>query len=474
MKYKSWLIGWFVTVSIGLVGISFSAYHVDPFFHYHKPYLSRYYYELNNQRSQNDGIIKHFNYDAVITGTSMASPFKTSEANHLFDRDFIKVTFSGAYYKELNDSIETALKVNPNIKTVIRSLDLAYCDKISDEGRADLGDYPTYLYDNNVLNDVYYLLNRDIIFGRVYPMIIGHLHGSDTGITDFDDYPGYMESLPSGINTVKPDGITVSEPTEYLHLSEQDKNIISSNLYQNVIRVADEYPNVEFYYYFPPYSIAFWGDSHNDGTIYRWLEAERFIVEDLITHPNIHLFSFFSRGDILTDLNNYKDTMHCSQWVYSLMLKWMRDGKYQLTKDNFREVLRREHEYLSGFDYSMINGQLDYEADFYAAALLNRELTGAEPIDLTDEIRSQNELVVDLKDHNYLEFLARKHSDEGDATVCVRDKNGEVVGNQELAYTDSHDVMCQYVMDLSRVTGEVYITVEGADADFYIENMILY
>lgn len=256
MNYKSWLIGWFVTVSIGLVGISFSTYHVDPFFHYHKPYLSRYYYELNNQRSQNDGIIKHFNYDAVITGTSMASPFKTSEANHLFDRDFIKVTFSGAYYKELNDSIETALKVNPNIKTVIRSLDLAYCDKISDEGRADLGDYPTYLYDNNVLNDVYYLLNRDIIFGRVYPMIIGHLHGSDTGITDFDDYPGYMESLPSGINTVKPDGITVFEPTEYLHLSEQDKNIISSNLYQNVIRVADEYPNVEFYYYFPPYSIA--------------------------------------------------------------------------------------------------------------------------------------------------------------------------------------------------------------------------
>ena len=43
---------------------------VDPFFHFHKP-VSSLSYPLVNERYQNDGIARHFDYDAVITGTSM-------------------------------------------------------------------------------------------------------------------------------------------------------------------------------------------------------------------------------------------------------------------------------------------------------------------------------------------------------------------------------------------------------------------
>lgn len=474
MQYKGWLFGWFFIVFLTLGGIGISVYQVDPFFHYHKPDLSRYYYELNNQRSQNDGIIKHFDYDAMITGTSMASGFKTSEADQLFSKNFIKVTFSGAYYKELNDNIETALKINPNIKTVIRSLDLSYCDRIEDEGRSDLGDYPRYLYDCNPFNDVHYLFNRDIVFDRTFPMIKGYTHGGEVGITPFDDYPGYMESFPSGINTVKPDGIAVSEPSEYLHLTEQDKVIIASNVENNVIRVADEYPDVDFYYFFPPYSIAFWGDAINEGTIYRWLEAKRFITELLVVHPNVHLFSFFVRMDIITDLNNYKDTMHCSQWVYSLMLKWMEEGKYQLTENNYKEIIEREYNLLSQFDYSSINGQPDYESDFYAAALLNRELTGEEPVDLSEEIQSGYELSVDLQKHNYLEICGRKLTDRGSVIVIIYDKSGERIAEQELDYAGIDEKKCQYVLDLSRINGEATIVIDNSDSDYSIDKMILY
>ena len=56
---------------------------VDPYFHYHKP-LKGLYYTLDNERSQNDGIIRHFNYDAMIIGTSMAENFKTSEMDELW------------------------------------------------------------------------------------------------------------------------------------------------------------------------------------------------------------------------------------------------------------------------------------------------------------------------------------------------------------------------------------------------------
>ena len=52
---------------------------IDPFFHYHKP-LGAFYYTLDNERDQNDGITRHFEYNALITGTSMTQNFKASQA----------------------------------------------------------------------------------------------------------------------------------------------------------------------------------------------------------------------------------------------------------------------------------------------------------------------------------------------------------------------------------------------------------
>ena len=71
LNAKVWIAGYLMLVLIPLAVAGIWVIHVDPFFHYHKPYTSGYYYILNNQRSQNDGILKHFNYNAAITGTSI-------------------------------------------------------------------------------------------------------------------------------------------------------------------------------------------------------------------------------------------------------------------------------------------------------------------------------------------------------------------------------------------------------------------
>ena len=52
---------------------------VDPFFHYHAPLESLEYPLIrDNERYQNDGILRHFTYDTIITGTSMTENFETS------------------------------------------------------------------------------------------------------------------------------------------------------------------------------------------------------------------------------------------------------------------------------------------------------------------------------------------------------------------------------------------------------------
>ena len=83
MKRKAilWIIGFSVFVTAVIVCAAVLTAYVDPFFHYHSPRTDEFFYTLDNQRSQNDGIVKHFDYQGVITGTSMVENFKTTEAD---------------------------------------------------------------------------------------------------------------------------------------------------------------------------------------------------------------------------------------------------------------------------------------------------------------------------------------------------------------------------------------------------------
>ena len=290
MKVKIWLICWLIIVVSALSVLGFGVYKIDPFFHYHEPDLDAYYYILNNQRSQNDGIIKHFDYDALITGTSLTENFKTTEADKIFGCNFIKVPYSGGSYKEINDNIENALETNDKLKLVIRCLDMGRFYDAYDVMRTDLGRYPTYLYDSNPFNDVEYLLNRDVIFGRAYQMTLDNdEEGFEPGITEFDDYSSWQSSCIFGVKTVCPDGITVTE-TEQIHLTDSEKEIIKKNIDINVISVADEHPDVDFYYYYSPYSVVTWNEWKTEGTLYKMLEAEAYITELIVPHKNIHLW----------------------------------------------------------------------------------------------------------------------------------------------------------------------------------------
>ena len=117
---------------------------VDPYFHYHKP-LESLQYRIHNERYQNDGIVKHFDYDAIITGNSMTENFKTSEFDQLFGVQSIKVAFSGAGPKEVDENLRQALAANPNIKIILRGMDYMQICVPKDSARYEDHLYPRYL-----------------------------------------------------------------------------------------------------------------------------------------------------------------------------------------------------------------------------------------------------------------------------------------------------------------------------------------
>ena len=121
MSGKKWFISMIIMSIATLLIIAGCVFWTDPFFHYRKPkdYL---YYELVDQRFQNDGITKHFDYDSIITGTSMCENFLASEFDELFGTNSIKVCYSGATYKEINDNLKVAYNSGHSPKYVLTKL----------------------------------------------------------------------------------------------------------------------------------------------------------------------------------------------------------------------------------------------------------------------------------------------------------------------------------------------------------------
>lgn len=511
MKSKIWLIGYFIIIVCTLVVIGGQVVRIDPFFHYHEPNINSYYYVLDNERSQNDGISKHFQYNAMITGTSMTRNFKTSEFDDIFGVNSIKVPYSGGSYKEINNNISRALSHNRDLKIIVRGLDMGHFLWKADYMRTDLGAYPTYLYDNNILNDVNYVFNRDVIFNRVYAMMNANdADDFQPGITSFDDYGNFMAWTQWGVHTVYPEGVNYLGIGEPIHLSQEEKMIIDENVEKNVTSIAEQYPNVTFYYFFPPYSAAWWQVQVEGGTIYKQIEAEQYIIEKILQYSNIKLYSFNNRTDIITNMNNYKDSFHYGSWINSLILKWMHEGEYQLTWDNYKEYIESELKFYSTFDYGALENQIDYENDYYAEALLCEELSGVKPLYYTEEMlkagifksarlvckddveiecvgvlnrEPDSEINVgtylyqedytgvkirvnDITAYKYLVFEGKKNTDYGQPSVYFYDENGNGLGKVTAGWQELDNEWHQYLFDVTDYTGTIDIIFNGG----YIDN----
>ena len=356
---SKWLIIFIFVVQLVLLLVAIAVYYVDPYFHYHKPNINLNY-TISNQRYQNNGILVNFDYDALIIGTSLSEFFKTSEMDEIFDCNSIKTPFSAASYRELADNIDTALDTH-EIKYIVRPLDFNN-RLVADKDSVAYSGMPTYLYDDDYLNDVEYLLNKSVFVNDCLPIIKDYIVGNPGGITSFDDYGNWEYAHIWGKEGIIADkGYTPAYATNSIsntpkQLSEADRMMLRDNVMQNVIQQAAEHPEVQFYYFFPPQSIARWGEYYEAGEIEYRLEAEQYAIELMLPIENIHLFSFSDRFDWCTDLNNYCDVTHYASWIDTEILKIMHSDIGRLSYDNYLEHMKRERLFYTEYDYSSIFG----------------------------------------------------------------------------------------------------------------------
>lgn len=353
MKAKKWLRLFFILMIVFYVGVGGIVIYLDPFFHYHAP-LSSWSYELSDQRSQNDGITRHFEYDAIITGTSMAENFLTSEFDSLFGTDSVKLPYPGATFKEINDNLEVAFETHDEIRIVLRPLDYSHITEDKDAMRMDMGEYPEYLYDDNPFNDLEYLYNWDVVAYYILPMLEAKLKGEEGSITSFDDYSSSAEdecSKEAALTGIS--GFGVADEQE--QLTEEEVIQIEENMEQNVIALARQHPETTFICFFPPYSAVWWGCLKEDGTLIKQIEAEEIAARMMLEETdNIRVYSFNLHDELIFDLDNYKDAGHYGAHVNSWILSWIEEGEGELTLENLDEYIAEETQLYLEYDYTQL------------------------------------------------------------------------------------------------------------------------
>ena len=201
------------------------------------------------------------------------------------------------------------------------------------------------------MNDVSYLYNKSILMVTLQNLI-GYNRDGKIELS-FDDYCNWNDNYtfgPASVNAFYARN-TVVKAEEQIPITKEEYAIIRENIEQNVIALAKEHPEIEFYIYFSPYSICFMDYWKLEGKLERHFAAEKYIIELLLPYENIHLFSFNTEYDTICNLEYYRDVAHHNEDLNSQILLWMKEGRGVLTYENYEAYCNEVYDFYMNFDY---------------------------------------------------------------------------------------------------------------------------
>lgn len=313
MSYQKYLKHLFLGVFSLILLCILTVVVIDPAFQYHMP-LGSIKAVYSNERYQNSGITKHSEYDSVIVGSSVTSNFRVSWFNELFDCKTLKLSYPGGCLSDFDTALSYAFEENPNIKRVFWSLDPKI---LMSEYDAKSTPMPDYLYNNSVLDDAKYILNKDVLVELCGESLLATVANEENSIDEaftWDSQYNFNNSQALW-RYVRP---------------EWNKKVISANAYDDIVNqnmdiiigFIEAHPETEFYLFTPPYSILYWDRVTRDGTYPAVLKLFDRLVTDLTPYENVKYYCFAPEIYIL-NLNNYIDEVHFSPDINKKMAEYM-------------------------------------------------------------------------------------------------------------------------------------------------------
>ncbi|MBN2078877.1 MAG: hypothetical protein JW838_07910 [Spirochaetes bacterium] len=326
MGNVKWITCVAVTACIQTLSVAVLNYAVDPFQHYRKAGI---FTPSENQRYENPGFAKHYDYDTVIIGSSMTENFLPSQIDAALNARSIKLCISGGSAYEHGLILGTAIATG-RVDRVLWGMDIQ-----SFQGSVTNVRYgeklPLYLYDDDPCNDYRYLLNPDVAKKSCRILVDHFRHGAGNDY-DRDRAFYWADSFVFSKESVKR-AYRRPEPRESIDPDFTFEKF-KSNFDVNVVPHIKRNPGIRFHLFFPPYSILAYHDWKTCRYFDAAMEFKKYIVNVLDGCPNVALYDFQADASITHDLDLYKDHTHFSPKISRFIIDSMALGRYRLGKGN--------------------------------------------------------------------------------------------------------------------------------------------
>ena len=163
--YQRWARRFLAALLAALALCGGIVYAVDPCLYYRMPEdrLPVFF----NERYQAAGIIRQSPADTVLLGSSMVSNYRASWIEEFYRCSGLRVTIPDGYFFEFDQVLDLLFREHSPDR-ILFALDLnALVRNERDASRA----MPDYLYNQNPLDDIKYLLNKDCLYYSFYTLL---------------------------------------------------------------------------------------------------------------------------------------------------------------------------------------------------------------------------------------------------------------------------------------------------------------
>lgn len=324
----------------------------DPLQLFHKPIFRETTF-FGDMRLAARGIIRYYDFDSVILGTSMLENTSAKEAGEKLGGKWVNLSLINSSYDERAVVLEYLFGYKKPQK-IIYSLESFTIDSIKDSSRFD------YLYDENPLDDFKIYLNDRFILcalawreskectGRDLEELLKWSNHEDLKIL----FGGFEKWLKYGkketiamLKNIKDTPFVVKKDNFDL---EKQRSYIQTY----VLDFVAENPKTKFYFIVPTYSRLSYrigsGDFDNK-TFYNRALNLKWFVQELEKYPNAKIYGFDTL-DYADDVANYKDFAHYNVDMNSLHLDSIRGEKHILDSNNIDSYLKVMEDKIKNYD----------------------------------------------------------------------------------------------------------------------------
>ena len=343
-KFCKYFIGIFASF---IVGFTLLVFWLDPYVYYHKAWGIRQVYDVRSVAII-PGILRHFDYDCVLIGSSMTQNFYIDRINAALNVNCIKATSAGLTGSALDQYLNKALySGKTKLKRVLIGMDFFALT----QDKLKLWEPYHYLYKDTIFPPEYFYssdtleaLWKVIRVNIAYPfsqkmrddacyntMFCNERNRHKYGRKYIENYVRKMTYYPMG-NPV----------------------VFRKNLENYILKYARENPEVKFDLFLPPYSVYLWNTLEEFNTLDTFCSDRNFLAQEVAKYPNIRLHDFHAEEKIICNLDLYKDVTHYSPAVNDWILEGIASGKYICKKNEFLKRTERikalEKKYRKEFD----------------------------------------------------------------------------------------------------------------------------